>query len=530
MAQTSGFLLGVDYSEPAPSNVSQIATDSSGALYMFSVCALNPPSGCVTKLSADGKTILWQNSLGFDVQAMAVDPSGGVYVIPFQPGDTLVYVAKLGARGTGIAWKTLAASGVATGMASLAADSQGRTYVAVPSSSQSYVSEVVRLNAAGSAVDYTAQIAGGTNAIAVDGSGAAYVSGYTSETTFLERLAPDGSAGFSVPTQAGGWLAVNANGDVVVYGTVYTGASASGLLQRFDSTGAITQTTAAPGGGSGLALDAAGNAYIEGASPDLLIPVMNSLATCGSHWIGVFAPDGSLLQKTYIPGAANVQPTGPMTTGPNSTVFVVVPPDVLVQLSPNANAQTFPLACLGNSATYATGPIAPGGFVTLFGNGLGPQQGVLTQASPQSPYPTQTANVQVTFDGTPAPLLWVQDQQVNVVAPWSLTPGQTTQVCVTYNTVKTNCLTSQVAQTAPAVFTVDGTYAAALNQDGTINSADNPAPLNSTVTVFATGLGPINPPQADGTVVGLPLPTNVLPVTVYSPFFTPIGAKISIST
>jgi uncharacterized protein (TIGR03437 family) len=65
---------------------------------------------------------------------------------------------------------------------------------------------------------------------------------------------------------------------------------------------------------------------------------------------------------------------------------------------------------------------------------------------------------------------------------------------------------------APAVFTVDGVHAAALNQDGTINSADNPAAPGTVVTVFATGLGPITPPQADGTLVGLPLPNNVLAV------------------
>jgi uncharacterized protein (TIGR03437 family) len=182
---------------------------------------------------------------------------------------------------------------------------------------------------------------------------------------------------------------------------------------------------------------------------------------------------------------------------------------------------------LGNAATYVTGPIAPGGFVTLFGSGLGPQQGVQPQASLLSPFPTQAAGVEVTFDGTPAPLLWVQDAQINVVAPWSLTPGQTTQVCVIYSGAKTNCLTWPVVQTAPAVFTSDGVHAVAWNQDGSINSGANPAALGSIVTVFATGLGPITPPQADGAVVGLPLPINVLPVTagfiVENP---PFGATI----
>jgi uncharacterized protein (TIGR03437 family) len=198
---------------------------------------------------------------------------------------------------------------------------------------------------------------------------------------------------------------------------------------------------------------------------------------------------------------------GPFPAGTFGTSF-------LERLSPHANAQTYPLACVVNGASFQAVPIAPGEIVTLFGTGLGPLQGVQPQATLQSPYPTQAANVQVTFDGTPAPLLWVQEQQINAVAPWSLTPGRNTQVCVTYQNAKTNCLTWPVAQFAPAVFTVDGVHAAAVNQDGTVNSADHPAPVGTIVAVWATGLGPIAPAQADGTLVALPLPNNVLPVAL----------------
>jgi uncharacterized protein (TIGR03437 family) len=169
---------------------------------------------------------------------------------------------------------------------------------------------------------------------------------------------------------------------------------------------------------------------------------------------------------------------------------------------------------LTNAASFEAGAVAPGELVTLFGSRLGPQQGVQAQATLENPFPTQVANVEVTFDGTPAPLLWVQDAQINAVAPWSLTPGQTTQVCVSYEHTNGNCLTCQVVQTAPAVFLVDGTYAAALNQDGSINSSSDPAARGSIVAVWATGLGPITPPEADGMLVGFPLPDNVLPVEV----------------
>lgn len=173
--------------------------------------------------------------------------------------------------------------------------------------------------------------------------------------------------------------------------------------------------------------------------------------------------------------------------------------------------QFFPcLTALTNAASFETGPVAPGELVALFGTNLGPQQGVSFRANAQSPYPSQLADVQLTFGGIPAPLMWVQAAQINAVAPWSLTPGRTTLVCVSYENANGNCLSLPVAQAAPAVFTVDGTYAAALNQDGSINSLNNPAAMGSIVVVWATGLGPITPSQADGSLVAPPLPDNIL--------------------
>jgi uncharacterized protein (TIGR03437 family) len=468
---------------------------------------------------------------------MAVDPKGGVYVIPeWQVGDTSYYVAKLNSGGTGLAWNTP----VAMLPTALAADSQGRAYVAGFISLNTWEGGIVRLNAIGSAVDYTAQIEGVPFAIAVDGTGAAFAAGLTVGVAggFLVRLAPDGSAGFQSATSIGTSqvaVAVDPNGAAAVYG--------GGALQRFDSTGAMTFSKTTLAGGA-LALDSIGNAYVTGSIASYLYPVRNSLVQCGSALLSVYAPDGSLMQATYIPGAAGGAPF--IATGPNSTVFLAALADgtfaptqtgpfpagqigtsFLWHLSPSANMQPLPLACVGNAASYGTGPIAPGEIVTLMGNGLGPQQGVAPQATLESPYPIEAAGVEVTFDGTPAPLLWVQDGQINAVAPWSLTPGQNTQICASYNSVMTNCLTWGVEQTAPAVFTVDGVHAAAVNQDGTINSASNPAAVGSIVSVWATGLGPITPSQADGTLVGLPLPNNVLPVQVGAQV---VGLKIDFYT
>jgi uncharacterized protein (TIGR03437 family) len=64
---------------------------------------------------------------------------------------------------------------------------------------------------------------------------------------------------------------------------------------------------------------------------------------------------------------------------------------------------------------------------------------------------------------------------------------------------------------------VSGTgQGAILNQDGTINSAANPAAKGSVVTLFATGEGQTNPGGVDGKLAPgvLPLPAPLLNVSV----------------
>ena len=74
---------------------------------------------------------------------------------------------------------------------------------------------------------------------------------------------------------------------------------------------------------------------------------------------------------------------------------------------------------------------------------------------------------------------------------------------------------------------MDGTYAAAINQDGTLNSASNPLPSGAVVTIFATGLGPLSPTPSDGAIMQPPLAGDTLPVYINwlgppNGFFDPI--------
>ena len=562
----SAFQLGVNYSEwlPfSPNSHTQLAVDDSGAIYFLTTTIQsNVASSAVTKLTQDGKTVLWQNQLDFAATAMAVDPNGGVYVVASsQDSEPTTYVAKLNSAGTGLAWKT-SVGFLAQSPAVIAADSQSRVYLAAQYAVNNYITRsayVLRLNASGSAIDFTTQIMGTPTSIALDPTGASYIAGSAVNTQgvttgFLARVASDGSAGYYsvLPAGMSQVVAADANGDVTLFG-----GFDPGVVQRIDSTGAVALRTSIRGPAVAFALDAAGNAYVA-AVTNHLYPVKNSLGTCGfdlatklssySELLNVIAPDGSILQSTYLPGgnalgspllavtsagsvliaatagsAFTPTQSGPFPAGGIGSMF-------LSKLSPGTPAPTYSLTCAGNSASLATGSISPGELVTLFGSGLGPLQGVQTGADPATPYPTRAANVQVTFDGILAPLLWVQDGQINVVAPWSLTPGGMTRVCASYNNVNTNCLTLPVDAATPAVFMADQRYAAALNQDGTYNSNTNPAAPGSIVTVYATGLGAITPSQPDGSLIGLPLPTNNFSFGVEAIFSIgiPFGTEVDV--
>jgi uncharacterized protein (TIGR03437 family) len=170
--------------------------------------------------------------------------------------------------------------------------------------------------------------------------------------------------------------------------------------------------------------------------------------------------------------------------------------------------------------------IAPGEIVTFKGSGLGPVQAVSALPGSDGFDPTQLSGTSVQFNGVAAPLLYTSATQVSAVAPYGVT-GPAVQVTVTYQHQTSVPATIQVFSAAPALFTSDGTgagQAAAINQDGTINSASNPAPIGSVISLYATGGGRISPSGVDGQVSTSPLATQSLPVQVY------IGQQMTLST
>jgi uncharacterized protein (TIGR03437 family) len=170
-----------------------------------------------------------------------------------------------------------------------------------------------------------------------------------------------------------------------------------------------------------------------------------------------------------------------------------------------------------NSASLAGGPVSPGEIVTIKGTGIGPADHAAMEVGQSGLVTTTLGGVRVLFDGEPAPLIYAQSTQVNLVAPYSLADQATTKVEIEYQGQRSGSLTLAIVPSAPGVFTLDATgqgQGAILNQDGTVNSVDNPAPRGSIVSIYGTGGGQTNPQGIDGKLADIPPSVLLLPVTV----------------
>jgi trimeric autotransporter adhesin len=171
---------------------------------------------------------------------------------------------------------------------------------------------------------------------------------------------------------------------------------------------------------------------------------------------------------------------------------------------------------INSAASNSFAGIAPGEIVTLSGTGLGPSKLVSAQPGDNGFYATQLAGTTVQFNGVAAPLIYTSATQVSAVAPYGVS-GADTQVTVTYNGQTSVPATVEVLPLATGVFTLDGSgvgQAAVINQDGSLNNASHPAPIGSVISFYVTGGGQTSPGGVDGQVATLPLPRQVIPLTV----------------
>ena len=151
-----------------------------------------------------------------------------------------------------------------------------------------------------------------------------------------------------------------------------------------------------------------------------------------------------------------------------------------------------------NAASFAppTFPVSGGTLVSLFGSGLAPAE----ELNDVIPLPTLLQGVSVLVNNTPAPLLFVNDRQINLQVPFGVS-GNSAEFVINNNGVNSNAVRVPVAATSPSIFSTQQTGFG----PGTITHADfrsvteqDPAAPGETVLIFLTGLGAVDPPVADG--------------------------------
>jgi len=170
--------------------------------------------------------------------------------------------------------------------------------------------------------------------------------------------------------------------------------------------------------------------------------------------------------------------------------------------TPSANAVT--LQSVRNAASYGTSSVAPGESVTAFGTDMGPATLVSAVPDANNRFPDSLGGVRILANGTPAPLLYVSDTQSAAILPFGIANSPNVQIVVEYNGKTSLPLTFSVTGTMPGLFSADTSgsgQGVIQNQDGTTNSAANPAAPGSTVVLWVSGLGPLNPVPADGSIV-----------------------------
>jgi hypothetical protein len=356
----------------------------------------------VAKLNAAGSALAYSTYLGgtgtnFGL-GIAVDAAGDAYVTgytdstdfplagsPLQSslrGTSNAFVAKLNAEGSALAYSTyLGGSGIDVGEG-IAVDAAGDAYVTgitnssdFPLASRPIQSRfgggsqdafVAKLNAAGSALVYSTYLGGSGNdyalGIAVDAAGNAYVTGFTNSPDLPLAGNPLQSR-YAGGVQDAFVAKLNATGSALAYST-YLGGSGE------DS-------------GSGIAVDAAGNAYVTGSTGSTDFPGASNSPIQSSHHDGgdtfvakLNAAGSALAYSTYLGGGdsglgiavdtagnayvagiafstdlpgASSSPIQPNFRGGDRDAFVAKIASDLSEVAPTANAgpdQTAPVGSL----------------------------------------------------------------------------------------------------------------------------------------------------------------------------------------
>ncbi len=123
----------------------------------------------------------------------------------------------------------------------------------------------------------------------------------------------------------------------------------------------------------------------------------------------------------------------------------------------------------------------------------------------------------VSFDGINAPIIFASFNAVLAQVPYELQGRSATAITVTFQNVSSSQVAKVVVAASPGLHTRGGVgvgVLTALNPNGSLNSPNNAVERGSFVTVYANGLGAVNPAVPTGQrAPASPLSVAQLPIT-----------------
>ena len=533
------------------------AVDPSGNLWIAGSIAVSsqsyPTLGLIAKLDSTGTQLLYSGTFGgldpngaTAISAIAFDPDGNLYLagstsqtdFPVTPGAFITalitapayvpngFVTKLirASQSTppySLAYSTLlggqpSSSSVApTFILALAVDSKGVATVA----GYTYASDFPVTSGA-----FQTQFEGGVN----DADG--FITRLNAQATSLiwSTLLGEGAPGA---------IALDSSGNVVVAGTIYDSSFPitpgaiqpqlaqttfniiDGFVTKLNSTGASLLFSTFYGNVNAtpkLRLDTQGDVWITESLADLsgLVLAPNSIAV-GDAVIAELAPDGSsVLFSELVPNGMAGQD---LALNPDGSLTVIGPPQAafnanigtgFVLRQPRAAPTGVSILGVADSAANAVNNVvAPGEYVSIYGNGLGPAVGAGMQIDSNGKVASSLGGTQVSFDGVLAPLFYAAENQINVLVPYEVARSTQANMTITTGAGSSQILPLQVAAAQPNIMAV-------LNSDGSVNSSSNPASSGETITILVSGAGALSPQLADGTIAASPAPAPAARVQV----------------
>jgi uncharacterized protein (TIGR03437 family) len=382
---------------------------------------------------------------------------------------------------------------------------------------------VTRLSPDGADVNYSALLGGQkgdteVDGLALDPLGRAYLTGYTKASDF--PLTANALASVIPQNKKTIVAVVDLNANKLVYSTVLPGAgSDAGWRIQSDALGNAWVIGTASSSQFPITPDAIAHPATSDPTPYVVeLDVTASKLVHATYLGGTGGGTGSAIalatDGTVFVAGSTLSTDFPTASGPFQTTksndYAIFLQHLDFSQGVTPPGPTPAITAVVNGASFAGGPLSAGSAITIAGTNLAAGAAQFTGAPP-----TTLGGVSVSINGQNIPLFYVSPTQINGQLPFEIPVGTAT-VKVTVNNVTSAGASLTVAAAAPGIFLIGTNRAAVTNPDSSVNTSANPAASGDTVTVYFTGIGPLDNPVATGSPapLGGPLSRATLPVTV----------------